>query len=141
MTCLRVCPQQISDGSTMDQKMKFEFRDNCDRVNPDEPLLYRIAIGDSRYYIGFSRSAEHPKKRYEMNVRNLMDGKPYHGKNMLDGYRQIHRALAAASEQQETIVIELLRNVPKNEQRCEKKREIQELRVRHGAASILNVSY
>jgi hypothetical protein len=121
----------------MSQKMDFDFLEN--QVNPKEPLLYRITIGDARlFYVGSSNSAHRPKTRYKWNVGRMMDGKPYHKKSDPRGYRRIHRELLAASLRKDKIVIELLCNVPKLTKSTEERKAIQEHRDRHGAAAVLN---
>lgn len=116
--------------------MPFQYIENA--VNANEPLLYRISIGDHFHYIGCANSARRPYRHYERNVRNLKNGKPYR-KNKPDGFRAIHRQLFEASENGLRIVVELLRNVPREEKFREERREIAAYRLIFGEA-LLNAT-
>jgi hypothetical protein len=117
--------------------MKFSFRENG--VNPDEPLLYRIAIGAKLFYVGCALRADRPKKHYARNVKRMELDQPYR-KNNPEGFRAIHHALLNATRKGEEIVIELLRNVPAAERFIEEQKEIGMHRKLHGRA-LLNATH
>ncbi len=114
----------------------------CQLINNEvitnAPLLYRIVIDGRLYYIGCANSAKRPHKHYARNVQRLKDNKPYR-KNLPDGFREIHRQLFEASEKGQSIIIELLRNVPGEEKFREERLEIASHRLLHGNA-LLNAT-
>jgi hypothetical protein len=98
--------------------MKFEINDNG--RDQTRPLIYRWEIFDASgvligCYIGKAKGgAGRPLKRYKRNVARLIAGKPY-WPSKPDGYRRVHRALAAATIAGQRIVLSLLANVPEGE--------------------------
>lgn len=101
--------------------MNITFRMNG--VDPDSPLLYRILIGDRFCYIGCANSARRPEKAYRRNLQRMIGGRPYR-KNNPDGFRLIHKRMLDAFHQGDPIVIDLIRNVARENKFSEERAEI-----------------
>jgi len=102
--------------------MNIDFRLNG--VDPLSPLLYKIAIGGTVCYIGCANSARRPKSAYRRNLQRMINGRPYRKGNP-EGFRVVHKRLLEATYSGETIVIELIRNVPRESKFSEERVEIQ----------------
>jgi len=102
--------------------MNIDFQLNG--VDPLAPLLYKIAIGGMVCYIGCANSARRPKSAYRRNLQRMIDGRPYR-KGDQEGFRLVHKRLLEATNSGETIVIELIRNVPRESKFSEERAEIQ----------------
>lgn len=131
----RRCVAIIQAGMAIADPQAVEFRFEVNGVDPARPLIYRWLIVDEAgdriaCYVGKSKNgAKRPMRDYERNVRRLMAGRPYR-KGKPDGFREIHRLMAEAVRQKQTIVLTLLRNVPPDEDINVAE---QELRREHGA--------
>ena len=101
--------------------MNINFRMNG--VDPNSPLLYRILIGEKFCYIGCANSASRPEKAYRRNLQRMLGGRPYRKSNP-DGFRLIHKRMFDAFHQGDPIVIELIRNVKRENKFSEEKAEI-----------------
>jgi hypothetical protein len=106
---------------TFAKEMNIAFRING--VDPDSPLLYRITIGGNLSYVGCANSARRPQKAYKRNLQRMIDGQPYR-KNKPDGFRLVHRRMFEAIQRGEDVVIDLIRNVAKNDKFIEERAEI-----------------
>ena len=94
-------------------------------VLPDSPLLYRILINNRICYIGCANTARRPQVAYSRNVKRMIEGKPYR-KNKPEGFRLIHRRLFEAVQNGENVLIELIRNVARENKFAEERAEIAE---------------
>ncbi len=101
--------------------MEIVFQVN--NVDPHSPLLYKITISGAISYIGCANSARRPKSAYSRNLERMLQGKPYRKSNP-DGFRSVHRRIFEAAKAGETIVIALLRNVPRESKFSEEQAEI-----------------
>ena len=105
-------------------------------VDPNSPLLYRIIIKSSLYYIGCANTARRPQKAYARNVKHMIEGQPYR-KSKAEGFRFIHRRMLEAIQNGDDVVIELIRNVPRENKFEEERAEIAKYRQKYGD-SVLN---
>ena len=118
----------------------MEFRFEANGVDSVQPLIYRWEIFDHAgepiaCYVGKSKNgAKRPLRDYKRNVRRLLAGQPYRKSKpdefQPDEFRAIHRLMAEAVRQDQTIVLTLLRNVSPNESINDAE---QELLREHGA--------
>ena len=117
-----------------DAKVSVEFRFEPNGVNPEAALIYRWEIfgPDSARlvcYVGKSKNgARRPLRDYKRNVLRLLAGQPYR-KSKPDEFRAIHRLMANAVQQQQTLVLTLLKNIAPHE---DINAEEQRLRREHG---------
>ena len=85
-------------------------------VDGDKALIYMWEIYDltgvlvGRYVGKAKNGSKRPLRHYTRNVERLLSGKPYR-KSKPEGYRQVHRALAAAVRAEYTIQLSFLTNV------------------------------
>lgn len=80
----------------------------------DLPGLYEWHIEGVGSYIGKFSKRSRPLRQYAQNVRNLLNDRPYR-RNNPDGYRTIHRQLAAAVLTHRLITLTILENPSKND--------------------------
>ena len=78
-------------------------------VDIDRPGLYEWRIEGTGSYIGQYRWISRPRREYGLNVARLINGLPYR-KGNLDGFRRIHRELAAALMEGRRIELVILEN-------------------------------
>ena len=116
------------------KEMNLVFRMNG--VNPESPLLYRITISGTLFYIGCANSARRPQKAYRRNLQRMIDGRPYR-KNNPDGFRFVHRRMLEAVQRGEEVTIDLLRNVAKDAKFIEERAEIDKCWQKYGC-NLLN---
>jgi hypothetical protein len=97
-------------------------------ADPSLPLLYLWEIQRDGLpffrYVGKATDASRPRTHYRRNVRRLLTGQPYR-KGSPDGFRQVHRQLARASQMGLPITLTLLRNVTAPEDIFEVERKAQ----------------
>jgi len=99
----------------MEKNSNLGFCLIANSVDDAKPLLYRITVshlpGDAplTIYVGQTKNgSERPFKRYDANVRNMIQGKlPLNGK----AFRPVHHDLRAAHYAGHKICVELVRNV------------------------------
>lgn len=103
---------------------KLGFLRNTNGIDQRAPLIYRLwmkAHGglETTFYIGKASRSSRPFNRYDLNVRNYIDGKP--PINGSGTYRKAILDLLAAYRAGHQIGIELVRNVvnPDNIDRVE----------------------
>ncbi len=97
--------------------MNYELYHNG--TDPLRPLIYMWEIHDGDRligrYIGKSKNGStRPVFEYRNNVRKLRAGLPYRKSNP-NGYRRVHRAMAAALERGFRLSLTFLCNVPDGE--------------------------
>lgn len=98
----------------------MEFVEIEGSIDPTLPLIYLWEILDSneevcyRYVGKASRGASRPRNHYRRNVNNLLLKNPYR-KNRPDNFRPVHRRLAKAVKDGQTIRLSFLCNVAPHE--------------------------
>lgn len=84
-----------------------------DSVSLDLPGIYEWSIsyadGTTRRYVGKYTQRNRPTREYHANIERLLDGRPYR-KASPDGFRQVHRELAKATEEGREVVLTILEN-------------------------------
>src|ERR1700720_2355970 len=77
-------------------------------VDENHPGIYQWEIAGIGSYIGKYKRISRPKKRYGRNVSRILRGDPY-WPSKRDGFRHIHRVLAAAYSAGLQITLTILR--------------------------------
>ena len=115
---------------------EFSYAEQPSAVDEARPLIYLWEVSDDLHvvyrYVGKAdRGALRPRKHYTRNVRNLLAELPYRPSDP-DGYREVHRQLAAATGNRHSVVtLRLVRNVEPGEDIYRVEREEHE---RYGCA-------
>jgi hypothetical protein len=82
-------------------------------VTPDKPGIYEWAItyadGSIQRYVGKYTRRSRPMREYRANVERILDRRPYR-KGSPEGFRYVHRELAAAASEGRKIVLTILEN-------------------------------
>lgn len=92
-------------------------------VDPKQPGIYEWCIESVGLYIGQYKNASRPRQEYGRNVANILSGRPYR-KNKPDRFRIIHRKLAEAIVDQQSITLSLIENVVDEVERNRREREL-----------------
>lgn len=84
-------------------------------VTLDKPGIYEWAItysdGTIRRYVGKYTRRSRPMREYRANVERILDQRPYR-KASPEGFRYVHRELAAAASEGRAVVLTILENAP-----------------------------
>ena len=111
-----------------------------DGVSDDIPGLYEWRIDGVGCYIGQYSNARRPLREYGLNVGRILAERPYRKSNP-DGFRLIHRELAAAANRGRFITLTLLENCALKDDRNCRERELIKLRreeAKQGGLPVLN---
>ena len=80
-------------------------------VTLDKPGIYEWAItypdGSIRRYVGKYTRRSRPMREYHANVERILDQRPYR-KASPEGFRRVHRELAAAASEGRTVVLTIM---------------------------------
>ena len=76
--------------------------DNSDAKDLTLAGVYQWSIGQSAVYVGKAKTLGERLRDYPLNVRGLLEGRPYHVRGRT--YRDIHRALMRAYEDETAVI-------------------------------------
>ena len=102
-------------------------RRDADGFDPTRPGLYVWEVEGTGRYVGRYTHLSRPLKEYSRNVHRLRTGVPYHMAKP-DGFRRIHRALAAAVDEGRAVTLHLVENCDREELSDRERRMIADLR-------------
>lgn len=95
----------------------------------DKPGIYEWAItypdGSIRRYVGKYTRRNRPMREYRANVERVLDTHPYR-KAAPDGFRHVHRELAAAAAKGREVVLTILENALPEDLNCREQALIRE---------------
>ena len=102
-------------------------RRDVEGFDPIRPGLYIWEIEGAGRYVGRYTHLSRPLKEYSRNVHRLRTGVSYRPAKP-NGFRRIHRALAAAADEGRAVTLHLVANCGREELSDRERRMIAEVR-------------